>query len=244
MKKFMSFFMCLLFSVVVGGIIGSAADIPFIFPAAGLMLASYTLPLGVAGFNLSQLSTAYGDSVEDVPENMGGFNQVGYLIHVNDVDTEPTYPTLKDSGSSVDFDKLAVAVGNIVPKTSKYFTKIIFPKGKTGFNPESQGEAAGSKSFNLSGQFAIPGVTNANSAALARYLNNGQFILILVNPDGDRVQIGTINLPCEISPKGSSGMVGTDENFYTCEYKADSFAPGWKYNGSIPLDGSTIPATS
>jgi hypothetical protein len=176
----------------------------------------------------------------DGREAMGGYTSLAYLAVLSDIDTFPTEP---DVETITAVNQAAVLTGNFAMETGKHFYEVRVKPRSLQFTPEGQGETGG-KSFKTKGQFFIPGI-DADSMGLARFLNNKYGVLIIPDPSGKhRICIGTKNLPCEFSATGEGGASPADAKGITINFEADSFAPGWIYNGSIALDGSTVNAIS
>lgn len=175
---------------------------------------------------------------ENEPENMGGFNQIIFFAPIRDIET---FPTLV-SDPSTD-DEAVELVGDFVMKTDKHFVQIYTSPETVKLDSEPQGDPDG-KSFKNKGEFFVPGSAN-DVVALSRKLANARGIIIMVDPNtGERICVGTENLPCYFNPKVSHGQKHADRRGATIEFESDTFVPGMKYNGAIPLDGSTIPAES
>jgi hypothetical protein len=106
-----------------------------------------------------------------------------------------------------------------------------------------QGDTGG-KSYAPKGEFFIPGI-EPQSMGLARLLNNKFGVVVLPDADGKhRIWVGTGSLPCEFKPSGDSGAKAADVKGFKFEFSTDSFAPGWIYEGPIPLSGSTVVGVS
>lgn len=173
---------------------------------------------------------------ENEPENMGGFNQIVFFAPIRDI---AIFPTLV-SDPATD-DEAVELVGDFTMKRGKKFIQIYTSPETVKLEPEIQGEHDG-KSFKVKGEFFVPGSAN-DVVALCRKLANARGILITVDPNsGDRICVGTQNLPAYFSPKFSHGQKHADRRGATIEFESDSFIPGMKYNGSIPLDAYVPPS--
>lgn len=177
--------------------------------------------------------------MQDGEENMGGFGQVVYLGLRSQITAYPTLP----SETATSFEDLVTLGGDFTFSTGKHFIKILVAPESMQYNPESQGEYPGAKSFSLKGSFIIPGM-RADQRAIARILNNSYGILIIPQEDGTRICLGTETRPVHFSPKGKSGQKAADTKVFEFEFTTDSHVPGYNYNGTIPLDGVTLPAIS
>lgn len=175
---------------------------------------------------------------ENEPENMGGFNQIVFFAPIRDIET---FPTLVENPSTD--DEAVELAGDFTMKPGKHFIQIYTSPETVKLEPEIQGEHDG-KSFKVKGEFFVPGTKN-DVVALSRKLANARGVLILVDPNSEeRICIGTQNLPAYFSPKLSHGQKHADRRGATIEFESDSFVPGMKYNGLIPLDGSVNPTDS
>ena len=197
----------------------------------GLSLANFT----VANIQDSDLAEW---EMQDGEENMGGFGQVMYLGLRSQI---TGYPDLPDDPTS--FDEMVTLDGSFTFSSGKHFIKILAAPKSIQITPESQGEYPGTKSFALNGKFTIPGMRNTQRA-IARLLNNSYGVLIIPQDDGTRLCFGTENRPVHFTPKGDSGIAPADNKRFEFEFTTDSFVPGFGYNGTIPLDGETLPVIS
>lgn len=176
----------------------------------------------------------------DGRESMGGYTSTAYLAFIEDIETFPTEP---DITAVTDVGDLVRLIGSYVMKTGKNFYEVKVPPQTSKHSPESQGELGG-KSFKVTGEIYVPGI-DAQSMGLARMLNNRFGLLVINDPDGKtRIALGSKSLPLTFTPKGDSGSKGTDKKGFTFTYEADSFAPGWIYDGPVPLSGSIVTGIS
>ncbi len=240
------------FALVVGMVFSVVGEVYFqteIHPLViSLPLATYGVAgiLGYIPIPENSLCTNFGLIANmtfpdvDGREAMGGYTSVAYLALKSDIATWPTEPNIE---TATNVNQLAKLIGNFTMAQSKYFYRVYVKPGTSQFQPEGQGEVGG-KSFKPKGQFFIPGIDDA-SMGLARMLNNKFGVLILPDPDGHhRICVGTEALPCEFKPTGDSGQKAADAKGFTFAFETDSFAPGWIYEGSIPLSGSTLSGVS
>jgi hypothetical protein len=221
------------------GIIGLLFTIASIFsfgPDFGAM------SMATIGFAFSSLSDANFNAMEanDGDENMGGYGQVAYLALRSNI---ATYPTIPEADEPTTFEELVALEGNFTFHSGKHFLKILVAPGSLFVNPESQGEYPGAKSFALKGGFTLAGM-KPKARAIARILNNSYGVLIIPEEDGTRMCYGTELHPIHFTPKGDSGKKAADTKRFDFEFAADSFVPGYTYNGSIALDGETLPPIS
>lgn len=167
---------------------------------------------------------------ENEPENMGGFNQILFFAPIRDI---ATFPTLVSNPSTN--DEAAELQGDFVFKPGKKFNQIYTSPETIKLEPEVQGEHDG-KSFKVKGEFFVPGTKN-DVVALCRKLANARGVLLLQDPNsGEMICVGTENLPAYFTPKLSHGQKHADRRGATIEFESDSFIPGMKYAGTIPLD--------
>ncbi len=234
------------FAFIIATFIGPLAGVsPLLIGAPlsafGVMGATGIIPMPESSFMLNFGAIANITTPDvDGRESMGGYTSVAYLAFISDIETFPTEPDIE---SVTDTKDLAKLVGSFTMKVDKYFYKVRVKPYMSQFNPESQGNVGG-RSFRLNGSIYIPGIDD-ESAGLARMLKSKFAVLILPDPDGKhRICVGTEQLPCEFTPTGASGQVAADDKGFTFNFACDSFAPGWLYEGSIPLSGSTISGVS
>jgi|GEM_PF-1301223 len=238
MKRF-KFIMTALFGLLLFatlGAVGSTVDIGAFMDAPILYFADNLsdsfVSMATMTFSASPLNW------EDGTENMGGFRDYLYVIPISDITSEAELPANPTS----DAEAVTLA-GNHTLAAGKYFKKVYATPGTVGYTPENQGEVDG-QSFKVKGSFLHPGSSDAVNA-LARFVNNGNFIIILVEEDGRRVQVGQKGHPARIKPAPNFGMAAADRKGFNFEFEADSFVAALRYNGEIPLSESdTEPAIS
>jgi len=227
-----------LFGIV--GIIGLVFMVASFFQA-GIIDPGHT-SLAFAGFAFSGLADTAFDNFEqnDGDENMGGFGQVAYLALRSHISG---YPTIPAPTVPTSLDELVALTGDFSFLTGKHFIKVLVAPGSLFASPESQGEYPGAKSFAIKGGFSIPGM-KGTQRAMARILNNSYGVLIVPEEDGSRMCYGSELHPLHFTPKGDSGKKAADTKRFDIEFTTDSFVPGYTYNGTIILDGETLPAVS
>jgi hypothetical protein len=174
---------------------------------------------------------------DDEPENMGGFQIGCYLALTRDIET---YPAL--TANPVTDDEAVTMLGNYAMKPDKFFVYVYTTPDTLSLKPENQGEVDG-KSFKLKGELFYPG-TKTECMAFARKINNARGVLIAIDNDGERVIIGDKGHPVYFTPSLDWGKKAADRRGMTIAFESDSFCPGYKYNGTIPLDGSVVEAIS
>ena len=226
----------LLFALTLGMLFAPFTGIhPLGFAAAifGIQQAArfIHMPAGLAFFNFADLE--WNDSLE----NMGGFTSVAFFAPLQDIQT---FPSLKENPSTdAEFVRL---IGNFIMEAQKYFIAVYVTPETASLAATNQGEIDG-QSFRMEGEFFYPG-SKTDCRAFARKINNTRGVIILVDPDGDRTVIGTDKFPCYFKPTLNFGKAAADRKGLTVQFFQNHFAPGLEYNGSIPLDGSLIPAIS
>lgn len=194
--------------------------------------------IGIAGMGFGNVVfPPNGIGYADGDENMGGFGVTAYIALASDISAWPIEYSAPDS-----LEKMVKLHGNFAMVAQKYFLKIQVPPDTISNDPEGQGEP-GSRSFKNKGEFFIPGL-DSETRGLARRLNNSRGVIIIPTDDGFRLLIGSENRPVQFMPSGKSGKKASDVKGFVFNYENDSFAPGYTYNGSIPLSGSTLPAVS
>lgn len=192
-------------------------------------------PSGVsmAALNMGAITLDANFGAQDGDENMGGLGVICYFGAYSHIATWPTFtenPSTKDTAIQ--------SIGNFGMVSQKYFIKLYcnrYPE----LSPESQGEHIGGKSFKLTGKVTVMGFKK-DERFLARVLNNSQGVFIFMNDDGDRIAMGTQYRPAQFKLIGKTGAAAADMVGFEIEISADSHIPGYEYNGSIPLSGSTI----
>jgi hypothetical protein len=239
-----SLVMAMLFSVgfdVSAGIQVHPAAIAL--PLAGVGIASYLgyIPLPVNSLMLNFGAIANMSFPEiDGREAMGGYTSIAWLYFTADISQWPIEPNIE---TATNIDQLAKLSGNYIMKDQKFMFEVKVPPNSTKFSPASQGEMGG-KSFKLTGEIYVPGI-DADSMGLARMLNNRFAGLVFDDPDNKtRIAVGSKNMPVTFTPKGEGGQKGTDKKGFTFSWECDSFAPGWIYEGAIPLSGSNVTGIS
>lgn len=227
-----------LFAII--GIIGLGFTIAAMFGTG--IFDSGGISLAMAGIAYTGLTDTAFDDFEpnDGDENMGGFGQVAYLALRSHISG---YPTIPAPSVPTGLDELVALTGDFSFNTGKHFIKVLVAPGSLFASPESQGEYPGAKSFAIKGGFSIPGM-KGKQRAMARILNNSYGILIVPEEDGTRMCYGSELHPLHFTPKGDSGKKAADTKRFDVEFTTDSFVPGYTYNGTIILDGETLPAVS
>lgn len=193
--------------------------------------------VSMAAINMASITLDANYGAVDGDENMGGLSVVGYFIPYSHI---TAWPSLTENPASE--NELVQASGNFTLAASKYWIKL-YGKKYPQLTPESQGEHVGGKSFKCTGEFGIIGFKKGERA-LARIMNNSQGVFIFLNDDGDRIALGTEHRPATFNIKGHTGASASDPIGFDIEVSADSFIPGYEYNGTIALSGSTLPAVS
>lgn len=175
---------------------------------------------------------------EDGTENMGGFRNYLYLIPISHIATEAE---LVDNPTT-DAEHVTL-VGSHVLVAGKYWKKIYATPNTIKLTPEPQGEIDG-QSFKPKGELFSPGSGDAVNA-LARQVNNGNFVLVLVEENGRRIQVGSKGHPARLKPSPDMGMAAADRKGFKFEFESDSYVAILRYNGEIVLsETETEPAIS
>ena len=166
---------------------------------------------------------------DNEPENMGGFESIAYFAFSRNITQWPTLVKMPD-----DDDEVVVLQGNFAFKDGEGFIQVYSTPGKTGYDAESQGETD-CKSFHITGTLFQP-TLGISPMALARKINNGHGVIIHTDMDGAvRYVIGDKYRPARFSASATGGKAASDLKGVTINYEADSFCPGYQYNGDIPL---------
>ena len=198
----------------------------------GLWLENFMIRSGlIKAFNFTDLTW------EGPLENMGGFSCTAYFAPFEDIATWPTLPSNPTTDT-----QLVTLQGHFVMDAEKHFIKVYVTPETASFAASNQGETDG-QSFRNEGEFFYPGTALA-TRAMARKLNNSRGVLIMVDPDGERVCVGTELFPCFFKPTLNYGKAAADRKGLTVSFYQNHFVPGLIYNGSIPLSASLIPAIS
>jgi hypothetical protein len=179
------------------------------------------------------------DSLLHTPgtDNMPGLAQRAFFAFADDI---LTWPTVTDPAT--DAAGRVRLSGNFVMKTDKEFFEAYCTKNKGNVKAEIQGETD-CKSFKVSGKLFYPH-TDENARAAAADLKNAPIVAIFLEPSGDRIVVGSQLNPAEVKPSINYGESVTGEKGLILEVEADSNVPGYTYNGTIILSGSTEPAIS
>jgi hypothetical protein len=234
-------------SMIIGMVFSAFTGLnPFMFaaPVASYGFASHyfpalQLPGGSLFTNFGAITSMQMPTI-DGREAMGGYTMKAYLILDKDIDTYPGKPDIETVTETSDLAKLT---SSVVMSAGKYAYEVLVKPQTTKFTASGQGETGG-KSFQPKIAFFIPGIDDY-TMGLARMLNNMFGHLIIPDADGKhRIWIGEEGLPCEFKPSADSGAKAADVKGFTFEATTDSFAPGWIYEGDIPLSGSTLPGVS
>ncbi len=189
------------------------------------------MPAGLTFFDFTGLT--WNDSLE----NMGGLTSTAYFATLQDI---LTFPSLKEVPTTdAEFVRLN---GNFGMQVGKYFVQVYVTPETASLAANNQGEIDG-QSFRIEGEFFYPG-TKEDCRAFARKINNSRGVLILLDPDGERIVVGTDKFPCYFKPSINWGKAAADRKGMTVQFFQNHYAPGLGYNGSIPLSGSLIPAIS
>lgn len=196
------------------------------FDAPILYTLDHFSVIGHGGFTVAW--TAAAITWEDGTENMGGFKNYIDIIPISDIDEEAKF---KDTPTT-DADYVTLD-GSHALNTGKYFKRVYVTPGTLKFTPENQGEIDG-QSFRQKGAFFHPGASDAINA-FARQVNNGNFIIILHEENGKRVQCGNVGHPARIKPSPDFGTKAADRKGFNFEFEADSFVAAPRYAGTIPL---------
>lgn len=170
-------------------------------------------------------------------DNMPGLAQRAFFAFAADVATWPAVAAVpSDAAGRVRL------VGNFAMVTGKKFFEAYCTKNKGGAKAEVQGEMD-CKSFKVTGKIFFPH-TDENARAAAADLKNAALVVVLLEPDGSRIVLGSKNLPANASPSVNFGESVTGEKGVTFEFEADSNVPGYTYKGIIPLTAGDEPAIS
>lgn len=197
-------------------------------------LADHFNPSGVLMATFSATPLTWSDGTE----NMGGFKNYIDIIPIADIDTEADLyatPTTDEEHVTIDGSHTLVSL--------KYWKRVYVTPGTLKYTPENQGEIDG-QSFKQKGAFFHPGSSDAVNA-FARQVNNGNFILLLHEENGQRIQVGSVGHPARLKPAPDFGMAAADRKGFTFEFEADGFVAAVRYKGTIPLSAvETEPAIS
>lgn len=215
-------FTMLLFAVVGSMFVNADAHAFINEPLKFIMDNGSGAHLAVIAFSAAPLTW------EDGSENMGGFRNYLYLIPISHIQTEATLPASPSTSA-----EMVTLSGSHTLVDGKYWKKVYATTGSVKYTPENQGEIDG-QSFKQKGAFLFPG-SGDDVNALARLVNNGNFILILVEENGKRVQVGSKGHPARIKPAPDFGAAAADRKGFNFEFEADSFVAALRYNGTIPL---------
>lgn len=196
-----------------------------------IMANNSIIPIDTIGLSDFEMS--------DGEENMAGMTERIYLAlksHISE------WPKLKDDPQSL--EDLVTTEGDFVMKEDKFFIKLDILRHSGGVTPENQGEDKGHSFLNKL-EFKLRGATKAQAAGLARLLNNSSGVVLAIDNDGNRIQIGDEDHPAYFKPTADTGKTPTDRSEWTYSVEADNFCPTIHYVGAIPLDGAeSVPPLS
>jgi len=180
----------------------------------------------------------FTDMSEPTGDNMGGFTVTAYIAETKDIATEPV-----KSDAPATLAESVTLTGPITMEAGKYFHTVYITPRTFSMLMESQGEIDG-KSFRPNGEFFYPSSRDV-ARGFAKKIKDAKIVLIAIDPNtGERIWIGSKNLPVFCSPRVEFGAAAPDRRGVFTAFECDSPAPGYDYNGAIPLDGSTVPAIS
>ncbi len=236
MKRFklvMSLCIGLILIAVVGATF-SHIDISAFMQSPVNFLADNFNPGGLVFATFSATALTWSDGTE----NMGGFENYIDIIPISDIDTEAKLP----ANPVTDEDHVTID-GSHTLKSEKYWKRVYVTPNTLKYTPENQGEIDG-QSFKQKGAFFHPGSSDAVNA-FARQVNNGNFLLMLHEENGQRIQVGSVGHPARLKPSPDFGMAAADRKGFNFEFEADAFVPAVRYKGTIPLSAlETEPAIS
>ena len=173
---------------------------------------------------------------DNEPENMGGMDSVAFFCFSRNIKTWPKLVSAPSTDPEV-----AVYQGEFECVDGEGFIQVYSTPGKTGYDAESQGETDG-KSFAITGTLFLP-TLGISPMALSRKINNGQGVIITTDGEIQRYAIGTRGRPARFSASATGGKAAADAKGVTITYECDSFLPGTRYDGAIPLKNApAIPA--
>lgn len=172
----------------------------------------------------------------DGAENMGGMTTKAYLFLNKQIASWPT-----EKANPANPADLVTLEGNVVMVDGKYAVEVEPVIDSSEFKYENQGEPEG-QSFHPVAAFKLPGATVEDKMGWARILNNTLGAYVAIDNYGKRIWMGNENRPVSFKPSGSTGAKPADFSHMVIEVHWDAFAPGYIYNGSIPLSATeTIP---
>lgn len=172
----------------------------------------------------------------DGAENMGGMTTKAFIFLNKQIATWP----VEKANPSKPAD-LATLEGNVVMVAGKYAIEVEPVIDSSEYKYDNQGEPEG-HSFHPVAAYKLPGATVDEKMGWARILNNSLGAHVNIDNFGNRIWMGSENRPCSFKVSGSTGAKPSDFSHMVVEVHWDAFAPGYIYNGSIPLSATeTIP---
>lgn len=187
------------------------------------------------GFTLKNITRA--DKNLRNKGNMGGLIDKIYVATVDDVKNLH----LPDTEAS---DRPMVITQDIEMQSGKKFAVWYFTQGTGKFSSALVGETDG-KSQEPSAEFSIPKYDEVSQTQITT-MQNEDAILIVVLASGDKVILGTEEIPAKLlEGGGDSGSAFPDKNATRFMFKASSRFGAYFYEGSIDglIDGQAIETT-
>lgn len=169
-------------------------------------------------------------------DNMPGMAQKFYFAFGSDIASWPTIPANPATAAA-----RVNVTGNFAMVASKYFFEGYSSKDKSSLKGDGQGEVD-CKSYKVAGKVFYPHL-DENALAFAADAKNASGAIIMLEPNGTRILIGTELNPATFKVSVNYGDKATSEKGITIEFEADMNVPGYHYKGTIPLSATvTVPA--
>lgn len=187
------------------------------------------------GFNIKNIKRA-DKNLRD-KGNMGGLIDKIYITFVDDVKNLH----LPDAETS---DRPMVITQDIELKAGKRFSEWYFTQGTGKFSSALVGETDG-KSQEPSAEFTIPKYDEVSQTQIST-MQNEDAILIVILASGDKVILGTEEIPAKLMEGGGdTGAAYADKNATRFMFKASSRFGAYFYEGSLEglIDGQAIEST-
>lgn len=224
-NKIINFLLIMLVAIVGGLVVGHTVGI---FPDyfAGISTAGGVGVATIALINLDHDS----DSC-----NMAGITSTAYLIRIEDIET---MASITETPLTV-ADKIKL-VGNIVPKTGKYFTKLYCTDQLGELNSDVDGPRDG-EIFKIGLTLFYPS-TDADALGMAALMKNADLLCIVEEFSGSgqwRV-IGHPKIPLRLKPSEKTGKGRTDQKGIEMKGEWMWCTPAPVYEGTIPLSVSEV----
>lgn len=160
-------------------------------------------------------------------DNAGGLRTIGFYAPIGDFVSIPKVPA-----NPVDMSAVAKITTDFNFKTGKGWRKIYSTMDTSEVKSTQVGELDG-KSFEHSAEFFHPG-NKAEALGFCRLINNGSFIFLFIEPEGNVRVVGSEAFPAKTeSIEQTTGKATADRKGTTIMVKGRGLGPAPIYTGVI-----------